>query len=62
MRKGGAENLHNFIYMIANAASAFYGFVVNDQNGEFFNKAGTRVPLDDKQFRQHEYSFFVQDS
>jgi hypothetical protein len=44
------------------AASAWYGFVVSDQTAEFFNKNAIRQPLDDKHFRQHEYSFFGQDS
>lgn len=44
------------------AVSAFYGIVVGDLNGEFFNQAGTRVSNDDKDFRQHEYSVYGQDS
>jgi len=44
------------------AASAYYGLVVNDLNAEFFNKSGVRQATDDKKFRQHEYSFFAQDS
>jgi outer membrane receptor protein involved in Fe transport len=48
--------------VLNDAASAWYGFVVSDFNGEFFDKNAARQPLDDKHFRQHEYGFFGQDS
>src|SRR5439155_24196052 len=47
---------------LEDAASAFYGFVVSDFTGEFFNKSGTRIATDDRRFRQHEYDWFVQDA
>jgi hypothetical protein len=47
---------------LEDAASALYGFVGNDFAGEFFNKSGVRQPSDNKQFRQHEYDWFGQDT
>jgi hypothetical protein len=47
---------------LADAASAYWGFVVSDFNGQFFNIDGARQPVDEKKFRQHEYSFFAQDA
>ena len=44
------------------AISAFYGFVISDLNAQFFDKAGVRHATDNKDFRQREGSFFVQDS
>jgi hypothetical protein len=46
---------------LADAASALYGFVLEDFNSEFFNKAGVRQGSDNKLFRQHEYDGFAQD-
>jgi hypothetical protein len=47
---------------LEDAVSAYYGFVWKDLNGEFFNKAGVRQPTDGKNFRQHEYDWFGQDT
>ena len=47
---------------LQDAASAYYGFVWEDINAEFFNKAGVRQATDNKKFRQHEYDWFGQDS
>jgi len=44
------------------AAAAYYGFVWQDLNAEFFNKAGVRLGTDNKHFRQHEYDWFGQDT
>ena len=44
------------------AASAYYGFVWQDFNAEFFNKASTRLGTDNKHFRQHEYDWYGQDT
>jgi hypothetical protein len=44
------------------AAAAYYGFVWQDFNGEFFNKAAARQGTDDKHFRQHEYDWYGQDT
>ncbi len=43
-------------------ASAFWGFVGSDLYAEYFDKAGARRPTDNKDFLQHEYDFFAQDS
>jgi len=47
---------------LADAASAYLGFIITDTNAEFFDKAGVRKATDDKDFRQREGSFYVQDS
>jgi Carboxypeptidase regulatory-like domain len=47
---------------LEDAASAFYGFVESDFNGEFFNKSALRQATDNKDFRQHEYDWFGQDT
>jgi Carboxypeptidase regulatory-like domain len=47
---------------LEDAASAYYGFVWEDLNAEFFDKAGVRQATDNKKFRQHEYDWFGQDS
>jgi Carboxypeptidase regulatory-like domain len=47
---------------LEDAASAFYGFVGNDFNAEFFNKNAVRQSTDSKHFRQHEYDWFAQDT
>src|SRR6266403_1054791 len=56
-----SDNLANFS-TLSDDASALYGFVGADFYSEFFNRMGTRVPDDNKVFRQHESSFFGQDS
>jgi hypothetical protein len=38
------------------------GGVSTQFQGQFFNKSGTREPTDGKDFRQHEYDAFFQDS
>ncbi|MBS1853071.1 MAG: carboxypeptidase regulatory-like domain-containing protein [Acidobacteria bacterium] len=50
------------LLQLGDAASALYGFVLNDLTGEFFDKNGVRQATDNKFFRQHEYAGFVQDS
>jgi len=48
---------------VNDAAALYYGFVTGDLNAEFFSKGGAqRISLDDRHFRQHEYSFFAQDA
>jgi hypothetical protein len=56
-----SDNLANFS-TLSDDASALYGFVGADFYSEYFNRGGTRVADDNKIFRQHEYSFFGQDS
>jgi hypothetical protein len=47
---------------VSDAASALYGFVAEDFNAEFFNKAAVRQATDEKSFRQHEYDWYLQDT
>ncbi len=47
---------------LADAASAYWGFVVFDLNAQYFDKSGNRQPVDNKFFRQHEYDGFAQDT
>ncbi|MBS1850012.1 MAG: carboxypeptidase regulatory-like domain-containing protein [Acidobacteria bacterium] len=47
---------------LENAASALYGIIAEDLAAEYFNKDGVRQGSDNKNFRQHEYSWFGQDS
>ena len=44
------------------AVSAFYGFVISDLDAQFFDKAGIRKATDNKDFRQREGGFYLQDS
>ena len=44
------------------AIAAYYGFIVTDLQAQFFDKGGARQGTDNKDFRQREGSFFVQDS
>jgi hypothetical protein len=56
------QGVPNTSVALEDAVSAFYGFVWKDVQGEFFNKAGVRQPTDDKNFRQHEYDWYGQDT
>lgn len=47
---------------LQDAVSAFYGFVIEDDEAEFFDKSGTRQGSDNKFFRQHEYNGYAQDT
>jgi len=47
---------------LQDAAAAYYGLVWSDVNAEFFNKSAVRQATDNKDFRQHEYDWFGQDS
>jgi hypothetical protein len=47
---------------LQDAVAAYYGFIWNDFNAEFFDKAAARKATDDKKFRQHEYDWFGQDT
>ncbi|HEY1464131.1 MAG TPA: TonB-dependent receptor [Terriglobales bacterium] len=55
------DNIPGATTQLEDAASALYGFVIQDQEGEFFDKSGTRVGSDNKFFRQHEYDGYFQD-
>jgi hypothetical protein len=45
-----------------NIASTLFGFVSNQYQAQYFDKSGNRTPIDNRLFRQHEYSGFAQDS
>jgi hypothetical protein len=45
-----------------NAASALWGIVAEDLNGEFFTKGGSREGINITHFRQHEYDGYAQDT
>jgi outer membrane receptor protein involved in Fe transport len=47
---------------LVDAATAYYGSVIEDSNSQFFNKTGTRQLSDNKNFKQHEFDFFAQDT
>jgi Carboxypeptidase regulatory-like domain len=47
---------------LEDAASALYGVVWSDFYAQFFDKSGVRKGTDNKQFRQHEYDGYAQDS
>ncbi len=47
---------------LQDAAAAYYGFAWEDFNAEFFNKSAVRLQTDNKNFRQHEYDWFAQDT
>jgi outer membrane receptor protein involved in Fe transport len=58
----GVDNSLTGFNVLEDDASAFWGFAANDFYAEFFNKGQVRQPTDNKNFRQHEYDFYVQDS
>ncbi len=47
---------------LVDAAYAYWGVAIEDSQSQFFDKAGARQPTDNKNFRQHEYDFFGQDT
>ncbi len=44
------------------AAAAYYGLVLQDTQSQFFNKAGVAQPSDNKNFKQHEFDWYGQDT
>lgn len=56
------QNVPGETVQLADAASALYGFVIEDFSSEFFNKGGVRQGSDNKFFRQHEYDGYAQDT
>ena len=57
---GEPANADNTI--LVDAADALYGVVISDSQSQFFNKTGTRVATDNKNFKQHEFDWYAQDS
>ncbi len=47
---------------LVDAAGAYYGLVIEDTESQFFNKGGDRQATDNKNFRQHEYDWYGQDT
>jgi outer membrane receptor protein involved in Fe transport len=58
--KNEPANADNTI--LVDAADAYYGFVISDNQSQFFNKGATRVATDNKNFKQHEFDWYAQDS
>ena len=47
---------------LVDGANAYWGFVIDDVQNQFFSKAATRLPTDNKFFKQHELDWYGQDS
>ena len=47
---------------LVDAADAYWGFAVQDVQNQFFNKGGARQASDNKNFKQHEFDWYGQDS
>jgi hypothetical protein len=47
---------------LVDAADAYYGLVIEDLQNQFFNKAAVRQPTDNKNFKQHEFDWYGQDT
>ena len=47
---------------LVDGANAYWGFVIQDLQSQFFNRAASRVGTDNKNFKQHEFDWFAQDS
>ncbi|HSS96896.1 MAG TPA: TonB-dependent receptor, partial [Terriglobales bacterium] len=59
---GGVDATTSEQRRLDNAATALWGFAINDTNGEFFDKAGTRQGSSFSDFRQHEWDLYAQDT
>ena len=58
----GLTNIPGAAEPVIDAALALWGFVVQDQTAEFFDKNAVRQANDNKIFRQHEFDWFGQDT
>ena len=47
---------------LVDGANAYWGFVIQDSQSQFFNKAAVRQPSDNKFFKQHEFDWYGQDT
>jgi hypothetical protein len=47
---------------LVDGANAYWGFVIQDIQNQFFNKTAVRQPTDNKKFKQHEFDWYGQDS
>ncbi|MFZ0815635.1 MAG: TonB-dependent receptor, partial [Candidatus Sulfotelmatobacter sp.] len=48
--------------VLVDSTNAYWGFVIEDLQDQFFNKSATRVPSDNKNFTQHEWDWYGQDT
>ena len=47
---------------LVDGADAYWGFVIQDSQSQFFNKSAVRQPSDNKNFKQHEFDWYGQDT
>jgi Carboxypeptidase regulatory-like domain/TonB-dependent Receptor Plug Domain len=47
---------------LVDGADAYYGDVIEDAQSQFFNKTAARQPSDNKNFKQHEFDWYGQDT
>jgi outer membrane receptor protein involved in Fe transport len=47
---------------LVDSADAIYGDVIEDSQSQFFNKSAARQPSDNKNFKQHEFDWYGQDT
>ncbi|MGA8271002.1 MAG: TonB-dependent receptor [Candidatus Sulfotelmatobacter sp.] len=47
---------------LVDGANAYWGFVIQDSQAQFFNKTTVRQPSDNKFFKQHEFDWYGQDT
>ncbi len=47
---------------LVDGANAYWGFVIDDVQNQFFSKSAVRQPTDNKFFKQHEFDWYGQDS
>jgi hypothetical protein len=47
---------------LVDGANAYWGFVIDDTQNQFFNKGAMRQPTDSKFFKQHEFDWYGQDT
>jgi len=47
---------------LVDGANAYWGFVIQDTQSQFFNKAAARTASDNKVFKQHEWDWYGQDT
>jgi hypothetical protein len=48
--------------ILVDAANAYWGLAIQDEQSQFFNKTAVRQPSDNKFFKQHEFDWYGQDS
>jgi hypothetical protein len=48
--------------ILVDAANAYWGLAIEDDQSQFFNKAAVRQPSDNKFFKQHEFDWYGQDT